>query len=442
MPLTYVEIFTDDIYEVEYDESDTVLQFKQRLFHEYGIPVAAQRLVYAGILLQDHRVLHGYGISEGGYLNLAQPLPIENNDQERQDLDAKYDVASEKTKSYYEAAFTVVSDSISKEIEYATEGATLQELTAIVELLTLVHRFLYTTHTLPPTWFEPQSEFRLLGNRILDLVKAGRHLVTENINDSEYLRHMTRLIGKMATDLSAAAALVDASEDFVYGSSSPAESDFNGYSYKSSLTKSIQDPNRKLVVEDTLDYYFIKSKSSPELRNKFFYGLIVNHPHPSLMARALLKFKPSQHDSALLRGLLLSDNPMRYSPEASFSTPTASSSQPVTAVDNNHLGGRTGSVPPVSSFKGSSISSCSRTFFQREPAVSEELPLYSRKYYELPKDMIIFLSEEASKINKTRKGTITPFVLWEQSEALLKKSKIELVLEYEQQRPASNQPRR
>lgn len=69
-----VKTLTGTTYELDFRKAETILDFKKRIEAETGIPVAQQRLIFAGKQLEDNRTFTDYNIQAGSTLHMVLRL--------------------------------------------------------------------------------------------------------------------------------------------------------------------------------------------------------------------------------------------------------------------------------------------------------------------------------------------------------------------------------
>ena len=57
-------------FDIEGNGDESVLKLKEKIEAKYTFPVAHQKLIFAGAILEDAKLLSSYGLKEGSFLVL------------------------------------------------------------------------------------------------------------------------------------------------------------------------------------------------------------------------------------------------------------------------------------------------------------------------------------------------------------------------------------
>lgn len=72
----FVKMLTGKTLTLEYKPKESVIEFKQRVMHQEGIPIEQQRMIFAGVQLENDRLLSDYNVKEESTLHLVLRLSI------------------------------------------------------------------------------------------------------------------------------------------------------------------------------------------------------------------------------------------------------------------------------------------------------------------------------------------------------------------------------
>lgn len=72
----FVKMLTGRTLTLDYKPKESVIEFKQRVMDQEGIPIEQQRMIYAGVQLENDKLLSDYNIKEEATLHLVLRLSI------------------------------------------------------------------------------------------------------------------------------------------------------------------------------------------------------------------------------------------------------------------------------------------------------------------------------------------------------------------------------